>query len=792
MLRIPMRHSLLACCFLFPLLPGVAHAQKAQKVKIDVHVGFATTTEQGETDERGREFLFKSGAWAPVYVEVEAGPDGTQQPGQVVVETTDSDEVQNRFFADPPLPPLEGGKSDTVLTYTKPGSLGSDIAVTVEVDGQSIEHKKTYDALNLGDTLYLTVGSRLPGLRKVLWERANQANTGNLLSRRRAAFVESVDALPTRWFGYDAVDLMILATGNRDFVLGLLNDQHHRKEALAEWVRRGGRLVITVGHNQDVVAKLLADPVAFAKPLPVEIKGKAELRRLLIRLGQEVPPLGNRPDARPGAEARPIEVARLETKIAQRDEDRVENQDGKGYPLIVRLPYGRGQVTMVAFDVDRRPFVNWAGQTAFWVKLLNLPAERAANAGEAPAAGMNRPFDDGSGRDLASMLQGDLEKFEDIPVISFGWVALFIFIYILVVGPLDYFFLKKVVKRLELTWITFPVVVLAVSAVAYFAAYALKGHDLKINKVDVVDIDLRGQQAYGDTWFTVFSPRIQHYTIGVEPSAPWVDEPVPEGRGDDVVVSWMGRPDASYGGYGRPRSQSLFRRAYDYGPQAAGLKGVPIQVWATKAFTASWARPLNPKQMPFTADLRRGQGDTAVHGTLTNNLPVGLQDVSLIYGGGRGRGSVLVIGPLAAGARQEINFRPAEQGTRISDWVPAINVGYGYDRRGYSTPQHAPAGSVIKRALFFEEASRQDEVQNRGLERLDQAWRVEQGAEAILFARIPEAKIGADGDPAREQALPTRLWLGELPGPGERPALPGTLAQETYMRVFIPVKAPEE
>src|SRR5205807_664656 len=103
-------------------------------------------------DERGRTFLFKPGAWAPVYVEVQAGPDGTQQPGQVVVETTDSDEVQNRFFADPPLPPLEGGKSDTVLTYTKPGSLGCDITVTLDVDGQRIEHKKTFDALNLGDT----------------------------------------------------------------------------------------------------------------------------------------------------------------------------------------------------------------------------------------------------------------------------------------------------------------------------------------------------------------------------------------------------------------------------------------------------------------------------------------------------------------------------------------------------------------------------------------------------------------------------------------------------------------
>src|SRR5206468_4430200 len=81
--------------------------------------------------------------------------------------------------------------------------------------------------------------------------------------------------------------------------------------------------------------------------------------------------------------------------------------------------------------------------------------------------------------ELASRLQKSLEAFDDVPVISFGWVALFILIYILIVGPIDYFFLKKVVKRLELTWITFPAVVLGISAIAYFTAYWLKGNELK-------------------------------------------------------------------------------------------------------------------------------------------------------------------------------------------------------------------------------------------------------------------------------------------------------------------------
>ena len=128
---------------------------------------------------------------------------------------------------------------------------------------------------------------------------------------------------------------------------------------------------------------------------------------------------------------------------------------------------------------------------------------------------------DSNNGELSGKLVRNLETFAEVPVISFGWVALFILVYILIVGPLDYFFLKKVVKRLELTWITFPAVVIVISAVAYFAAYYLKGKDLRINKVDVVDVDLHDGHVYGNTWFTLFSPRIQNYTIGVEPGNGW-------------------------------------------------------------------------------------------------------------------------------------------------------------------------------------------------------------------------------------------------------------------------------
>ena len=111
-------------------------------------------------------------------------------------------------------------------------------------------------------------------------------------------------------------------------------------------------------------------------------------------------------------------------------------------------------------------------------------------------------------------------------LIPFGWVAFFIFLYILLIGPGDYFFLKKVLKRMELTWITFPTIVVTVSLLAYFAAYRLKGNDLLVNKVDVIDVDQPGGLVRGRTLVSVFSPQNRDYSIGFLPVPPNLDRDV--------------------------------------------------------------------------------------------------------------------------------------------------------------------------------------------------------------------------------------------------------------------------
>ena len=436
-------------------------------------------------------------------------------------------------------------------------------------------------------------------------------------------------------------------------------------------------------------------------------------------------------------------------------------------PVIVQGPYGMGRVTVLAIDPDKPPVTRWPSpkQTSFWKRLLaesgpHIPNSAGANQNIYNYRGRNSPGSDADSEQQA--INRRLEEFEGVPVISFGWVALFILIYIIVVGPLDYLFLKKVVKRLELTWITFPTIVLAVSAGAYFTAYQLKGSDLRINKMDLVDIDLQTGRAYGRTWLCVFSPRIERYTVGIEPVAPWAGPSETADTG--VAVSWFGDS--------REGRQELFHQMYKYAPRAAGLSGVPIKVWTTKGFQADWAAPLETDKAPFENHLRHPPGRAEeIIGNVTSRLPVALDDVLLIY-----RGEVSSLGSLLP---------------ETSKTVPTTRFKLSAVRQDPNVLGAAPGFlDRLPLSLLFHEAWINGQNPSNGsLRDLDQSWRLtdEDRDEVILVGRLPQLK-GLAEDVTRDPASPSRLWLGKLPTEGgERPPLRGKLRQDTIVRVFLPL-----
>jgi hypothetical protein len=814
-----MNHSRLLAFTALLFVPTTVVAQQKPPVADvkEFHVGFNGY----ERDGRGR---YKVGMWAPLYVKIKAGQNGIRPKAKdemphLRVETQDSEDVSTLFFSNFTMEPNE---ERFVMSYARPGAQ-SDVQVTVHVGDSKFGMPPSVrgGALGLNSHLYVSLGDRIPDLQAALTSLSKQqpqqqqqfpgmAPGDAILNTwpRFAGFESDATLLPDHWFGYQAVDLLFLSTRDKDFLLQLGKDNdasRDRLKAIAQWVRRGGRLVIPVSpRNADVLAQVLQSTV-WQPPLPVVPPREGTF---------EVARLGSAPNfARAvdkdfiGDAKNPLKLAVLEpAKMIPGAWDvlAAEKVGGELKPVIARMPYGLGSITYLAFPLDDAPFTRWdagtrdesSARVLFLKQLLAVLAPRVN-----PAVS---EFDDmqQAANDLSSQLQRSLDQF-DVRIIPFGYVALFIILYIIIVGPLDFLLLKYVFKRLEWTWFTFPTVVIAVSIAAYYTAYAIKGHDLKINKVDVIDFDLRTSadakgaprkaSVYGQTFFTILSPRIQNYTVGIEPNAAFWGQNAEEPLSADMLT-WLGRADPGFGGMGaRGGSQGFFRKPYSYNEDASGIRDVPIPVWTTKSFQAAWE--VQNATPPLDVDLSYAQGrvdgkDLRLSGKITSKLPVDLENAWLIY-----LDKAYPLDTVPKGQELKIALEHGHA-KEMSQWFAAAEDGSRIQTaQGLYNPSN-----IIRKALFNERVSANvNEIRNHGLRPLDLSWRLKEEPigqrdqrlrEAILVARVKfEVGNAETMTTSADSPLPTNLWLGALPSDGgTRPELAGILAQDTFVRIIIPVK----
>ena len=180
---------------------------------------------------------------------------------------------------------------------------------------------------------------------------------------------------------------------------------------------------------------------------------------------------------------------------------------------------------------------------------------------------------------------------------------------------------------MELTWITFPTIVVTVSLVAYYAAYLLKGNDLLVNKVDVVDIDQTGgtcARPHMDQPVQPAEPRLWRFgrfplPLDRDPPPDSRQHAEPPGRraGTEVVTSWFSVPEDQFGAMGNSgRRFSFVGSGYAYEPdgRVEWLENVRIPIWSTKCITVAlvWSRQPARGLRPET------RGHDRLAGTVTN------------------------------------------------------------------------------------------------------------------------------------------------------------------------------
>ncbi|HLH54520.1 MAG TPA: hypothetical protein VKY92_12970, partial [Verrucomicrobiae bacterium] len=180
----------------------------------------------------------------------------------------------------------------------------------------------------------------------------------------------------------------------------------------------------------------------------------------------------------------------------------VEVQSGDS-PLVVTAQRGRGRLTALMFSPEREPMRSWRELPTFWAKLAEVPGSWYVSK--------NLYSEGGWSTDGVFGAMIDTRQVHKLPV---GWLLALLIVYLVVIGPFDQFWLKKI-GRPMLTWITFPCYVVLFSLVIYFIGYKLRAGESEWNELHIVDILSNGPGAElrGRTYSSIYSPANQRYTL---------------------------------------------------------------------------------------------------------------------------------------------------------------------------------------------------------------------------------------------------------------------------------------
>ncbi len=175
-------------------------------------------------------------------------------------------------------------------------------------------------------------------------------------------------------------------------------------------------------------------------------------------------------------------------------------------PLVVTANRDLGRITLLNFSPEREPFKSWKNLSTFWTKLVEVPLELYISNDYYPGYGL------GADGLFGAMI--DSRQVHKLPV---GWLLILLLVYLVVIGPVDRIWLKKI-NRPMLTWITFPCYVLFFSGLIYVIGYKLRAGESEYSELHVVDVLPNGERAElrGRTYASIYSPANAKYPMHSE------------------------------------------------------------------------------------------------------------------------------------------------------------------------------------------------------------------------------------------------------------------------------------
>jgi hypothetical protein len=299
----------------------------------------------------GPKSYYKLGYWTPIEIVVQGGKKPVAAHFSLAVP--DGDGVHAEVLRDEQISPLETrvvrflapvGREEPALRARCAWETTSGETGVAEQNVVDRDDTTQSEVLDPGQPLYLVLGPPV-GIEesvkalKSRWQEGRAPHVVTLATTRQ---------LPTRWYGYQSVDVLILSTGRPELYQAMTDAQ---KDAMSEWVRMGGRLVISAGAAS---RPLLIEGGQLHEYTPGKLENFQELNR------------GNGFDEfaeKLGGKLSSRLISKADTKISVPFLKNVEGAVlAKDFdlPLIVRTAHGFGEVTFLAADLDSRLFLEWA------------------------------------------------------------------------------------------------------------------------------------------------------------------------------------------------------------------------------------------------------------------------------------------------------------------------------------------------------------------------------------------------------------------------------------------------
>lgn len=321
--------------------------------------------------------------------------------------------------------------------------------------------------------------------------------------------------------------------------------------ALVGWMRAGGHLIVGVEQISDVTALPWLRAILPCEPRELRVLSDHTALHRWVE---------GEPNVRGGFTVLPRDTAfeRAELPVlvgpVRGGTVLVAAQD---IPLVVSAPRNAGRVTALLFSPEREPARSWKHLPWFWARLLSGSVSVPERA-DGP-----RGFSESADGIFGAMI--DTRQVKKLPV---GWLLALLGVYLVVIGPFDRWWLRRLGKPM-LTWITFPGYVVGFSVLIYFIGHQLRSGETESNELTIVDVLGAGGQAEwrGRTYASIYTPRNARFPLESR-------EAFAALRGE--FAGWSGET-----GMGRT---TVWQRGESFAAE------VLVPVWTSQLFVSDWWR----------------------------------------------------------------------------------------------------------------------------------------------------------------------------------------------------------